>query len=158
MKKKVLKIIAVILAFLLFGVLCVYWTFQGQRDALISFANVSLYNLYDVMELLEYLEDKNINDSGLKEKLEIMLATQLIQTRSVKPEISELQGYPLKALCKAIAYKRRNGIGINGLGKYKDDRLAKMASEYLDSIEGDLINHITQMNGFYSKTDCPILP
>ncbi len=59
-------------------------------------------------------------------------------------------------LCRTIAYKRRNGIGIVGLGKYKDKNLAKLATEYLDSIEGDLIEHIEQMDGFFSKSDCPI--
>jgi len=54
-------------------------------------------------------------------------------------------------------YKRRNGIGINGLGRYKYKKLTKLATEYLDSIEGDLIEHIEQLNGFFSKSDCPIL-
>ena len=76
----------------------------------------------------------------------------------MRPSISELQGTPLLALCKTIAYKRRNGIGINGLGKYKDKTLAKIATDYLDSIESDLIKHIEKMDGFYSKNDCPILP
>ena len=85
----------------------------------------------------------------MREKLEIMLVKELIQTRNVRPSISELQGTPLKALCRTIAYKRRNGIGINGLGKYKDKKLAKMATDYLDSIEDDLIDYIKKMDGFY---------
>ena len=157
MKKKVVKIFALMLSFLVFGVFCIYWSFLSKKDTLTSCANSSLYTLNDVIDTLEHLESFNFNDPIMKEKLEIMLVKQLVLVRSIKPNISKLQGTPLKALCRTIAYKRRNGIGMSGLGKYKDKKLANLATEYLDSIEGDLIEHIEQMDGFFSKSDCPIL-
>ena len=130
---------------------------MSKNDVLLDCANSTLYGLYDVIDLLEYLEKTEPNDPIMIEKSQIMLVKNLILVREIDPQISKLQGTPLKALCRTIAYKRRNGIGLEGLGKYKDKELANMVTEYLDSIESDLIDYIEQRDGFFSKSDCPIL-
>jgi hypothetical protein len=130
---------------------------MNQKSALLNCANSTLYDLDDVIDMLEYLEHTGSNDLEIIEKTQIMLVKKLILIREIDPQISKLQGTPLKALCKTIAYKRRNGIGLDGLGKYKDKELANMATDYLVSIEGELIEYMEQKDGFFSKSDCPIL-
>ena len=157
MKKSVPKIFIITLSFLIFGATCYYWGFTNQKSTLSNYANSILYDLYDVIDLLEHLENTQPNDPVSIEKSQIMLVKNLILIRQINPQISKLQGTPLKALCRTIAYKRRNGIGLDGLGKYEDKELANMATDYLDSIEGDLIEYIEKTGGFFSKSDCPIL-
>ena len=104
MKKNALKIFVITTSFLVFGAACYYWGFMGQKNTLLSCANATLYDLYDVIDLLEYLERAESNDPIIIEKSQIMLVKNLILIRDIDPQISKLQGTPLKALCRTIAY------------------------------------------------------
>ena len=108
--KKILKISGIVFAFLIFGFLCSYLTYiKETKSNFIAEANSNLYDLAYTLDALEYLNNSMINDPVLREKLELSLVSNLIIVRMIQPKMSDLQGTPMSSLCRAIAYKRKNG-------------------------------------------------
>jgi len=155
--KKFLKILVAVFGLLAFGFLCSYGTYVKEtNDNLISQANSQLYELRYLLDALEYLDSRITDDPRLREKLEISLVSNLIIVNTTKPKMSDLQGTPLSSLCRAIAYKRKHSIGANGLGKYKDKKVAQIVLHYLESIEPELSEYVKSFKSF-SIEGCQIL-
>jgi hypothetical protein len=155
--KKSLKILVGVFSLLAFGFICSYATYVKEtKDNLISQANSQLYDLRYLLDALEYLDNRITDDSILREKLEIALVSNLITVDMIKPKMSDLEGTPLSSLCRAITYKRKHSIGADGLGKYKDKKMAQIVLEYLESIEPELSDYVKTFKSF-SIEGCQVL-
>jgi|LGOV01.1.fsa_nt_gb hypothetical protein len=154
--KRIIKISGLIFGFVIFGLLCSYLTYYKEtKDNLISRANANLYDLGYTLDSLEYL-DNSMDEPILREKLEISLISNLVLVNAINPKMTDLQGTPLSSLCRAIAYNRKNGIGINGIGKNKDKVLPQMTIDYLESIEPALREHVKSFQ-VLSSHECQFL-
>ena len=155
--KKVVKIGRLVLVVLLVAIFSSFITYiKLSKDNLNSKANSKLYDLTDIIEALEYLDTTENNDPTLREKLETSLVSNLVAVNIINPKLSDLQGTPIASLCRSIVYKRKNGIGINGIGKNKDKKLPQLATKYLDNIEPELQEYI-KSNQHLSTGKCKIL-
>ena len=155
--KRSFKILVGISGFLVFGFICSYATYVKEtKDNLISQANSQLYELSYLLDALEYLDNRIADDPILREKLETALVSNLITVNMIKPKMSDLQGTPLSSLCRVIAYKRKHSIGANGLGKYKDKKMAQIVLKYLEGIEPELRDYVKTFKSF-SIEGCQIL-
>ena len=136
------KFIVGLLVSLLIGVfLGFYFTYVSISKAnILSRINADLYSLSYTLDALESLENHNgSNTSILREKLEISLISNLLIVMKVKPQLSDLQGEPLSALCKAVTYtKKQKGLSVTSKGEDKPNLIAKLADDYLKSIEVEL--------------------
>ena len=136
------KFIGGVLVSLLIGAfLGFYFTYTNISKAnILSRINADLYSLSYTIDALESLDSNNIsNTSTLREKLEISLISNLLIVMTLKPKFSDLQGTPLSALCGAIMYtKKHKGLAVTSKGKDKPNLIAKLADDYLKSIEIEL--------------------
>lgn len=154
--KRFVKISGLIFGFIAFGLLCSYLTYyKVAKHNLISRANANLYDLSYTLDSLEYL-DNSMDEPILREKLEMSLISKIVLVRAINPKMSDLQGNPLSSLCRAIAYNRKNGIGINGVGDNKDKFLSQLTINYLESIEPALKEHVKSFE-FSSIHECQFL-
>ena len=107
------------------------WTFvhyNKERKYLLNVSNSSLYDLYDDLDLLISLRAEIKNKEILKASENIVLKKILIVSK-IKPEVSMLQGIPLRALCRALELNYRGG-----LFEYADKDLVALVEEYMNSI------------------------
>lgn len=104
----------------------------------ISLANSTLYDLGYVVDALAEVNKSESVEPNIKEKLEYILVSSLVTLRAINPDLATLQGTPKNTLCRIIKYNRNVEIATNGIGKYQDKELPKMAVSYLKSIEPEL--------------------
>lgn len=159
MKSRLLKRISFAALFVLVAALSSYITFIKVRgDHYIRYSNSSLYELSNEMDVLLHLAETGTSDLVLMEKIETVVVGKLINIAVIDPRMRELGNTPLSALCKAVFYNKRFGIGKSGFGKYRDEKLTKVAAMYLDSIETQLLKHIQGLTETdFPREKCPIL-
>ena len=67
-------------------------------------------SLSEIIDSLDYLENAKSPDDFLKDRLEYITVSELIQVSLIRPDINDLKGTPTLALCKIIAYNKNYGM------------------------------------------------
>ncbi len=134
---------AIIIFACTFGVICAalssYYTANNLKNAhAISLANSNLYDLGYVVDALNELNQSGSSSLVILDKLETILVSSLVSLRAINPHLSTLEGTPKNTLCRIIEYNKKNGIANNGIGKYQDKELPKIAITYLSEIKPKL--------------------
>lgn len=106
-----------------------------QKHANVTYVNGKLYDLENVIDALYIVDIKNKNDQLVKEKLEMILAKNMLDLSTKSPDIYALQDTPTNVLCRILQYHRHNTIGINDSGSTPAAKYMELVSEYLVYVE-----------------------
>lgn len=103
-------------------------SYSIERKYLLSVANSSLYDLNDDLKLLVKLRAAG-NDKEVLKSSENIVLKRILFVATIKPKLSELQGTPMRALCKALELNDKGALFI-----YADKKLVELVTGYMESI------------------------
>jgi hypothetical protein len=112
MRRKIIKTCVIIISALLILLLGFYWGYVERIRDNTSYVNSMLYDLSHVMHALEYMNNAEIDDPQLREKLEIIVVAKLVSMSQIDPKLDDLQGTPIETLCRN-AFTTRSRLFIS---------------------------------------------
>lgn len=100
--------------------------------------NGKLYDLEQILDALDVLQQPQKENQAVKEKLETILATKLLEISTKSINIDNLQGTPANVLCRILQYQKTNEIGNNKTAESKVRKIMELMPEYLMHLEKSL--------------------
>jgi len=132
MKKTLLVILPIIL---LISAAFFVWKARDQVDSNLKYINGILYYLDIEMDILAHTKKHYIDDKYLEDKLTHLIANKLLVLSQINPAIDRLEGTPLNALNRLVAYNKSNPLDF----KLGDSEFISQAIEkYLNRIESNI--------------------
>ena len=120
------------------SMLSVYVAQNRMKEAeLFNKANLLLYDIYDVMNVLQYFSEEALETSSTKDAeiiIKNILVKKCIMIAAIKPEISMLQGVPLEALTRVLRYVQQPGFSTD-----LDDSIVDLVLQYFESIRDEVL-------------------
>lgn len=112
--------------------------------------------LSDIKPLWEILVEVNkssdIEDSAI-EKVEFLIIQKIMVVRSLRPDVSKLNGSALEGLCAAVLYSESSYFNIGE----KDRVISNSVKDYLSSIRPDLESEVRDLKETnWTNEKCPI--
>ena len=144
--KKITKSIIGLLIVLGVVISIFYWNYSVQRDMVLNQANSILYDLNIEMDLLEYWGKSYSSDSYLEKNIKHLILNKLLILSTVNPSIKDLQGVPLEALSRLIAYNKKQKLSF---GKFQN--AFRIGTDYLKTVEDDVVKRVKERNEILRK-------
>jgi len=104
--------------------------------------NGKLYDLEQVLDALDVLQQPQEANQAIKEKLETILATNLLDLNTKSINIDDLQERPTDVLCRILRYQKSNKIGNKKPANSKVRKIMELLPEYLMFLEQSLRSKI----------------
>ena len=108
-----------------------------EGEELFNKANLLLYDIDDVMNVLQYFSKEALVTSSAQDAkivAENILVKKSIMIATIKPEIKTLQGVPLEALVRVLKYVQHPGFSAD-----LDNSIVDLVLQYLESIREEVL-------------------
>ena len=105
----------------------------GKDDAY-YLNNTVLYDLGSLTDVAQYLYSNPPEDVEITKKVDAMIYSKLFIARNTQVNLSELQGEPIKGLCKAVLLSKNKKFGAS----INEADITSMIKAYLLQIQPEL--------------------
>ena len=115
-------------------------SFYIQQRSNITYVNGKLYDLEHVVEALDILDPTLQHNQAVIEKLELVLARNLLDLSTKSIDINDIQETPTNVLCNILQYYKINLIDNDDSGSTQTNAIMELLPEYLLYLEKSLRN------------------
>lgn len=126
-----------------------------EQDAVakLAISSMALYNAREDLRLWRELEAQKIDNRAVKQIIANNLIRYVVTVGAAEIDIRDLKGASLESLCLLTTDEVKSIIE-----QFGDENLASVSLSYIDSVEGNVVEHVQEIQKSLLGTGCGLSP